>query len=107
FGATLIARFQGFRRATVSQFRAYELKIRSDGVWQIVADGPVAVILASGRVPAARAYALSLTTRGTRISAQIDGALVAVVTNGMYRDGPAGVGSLGYYPVRYPGITVR
>ena len=106
-GATLIARFQGFRRATVSQFRGYELKVRSDGVWQIVADGPETVILASGRVPAARAYALSLTTRGTTISAQIDGALVADVTNGMYRYGPAGVGSLGYYPVRYPGITVR
>jgi hypothetical protein len=106
-GATLIARFQGFRRATVSHFRGYELKVRSDGVWQVVANGPVAVTLASGRVTAARAYALSLTTRGTTISAQIDGVLVADVINGMYRYGPAGVGSLGYYPVRYPSITVR
>jgi len=25
----------------------------------------------------------------------------------MYRYGPAGLGSLGYYPVHYPGFTVR
>jgi len=29
------------------------------------------------------------------------------VTSRMYRYGPAGLGSLGYYPVRYPGFTVR
>jgi hypothetical protein len=31
----------------------------------------------------------------------------AAVTNRMYRYGPAGLGSLGYYPVPYPGFTVR
>jgi hypothetical protein len=41
------------------------------------------------------------------ISARIDGVLVASVTNRIYRYGPAGLGSLGYYPVRYPGFTVR
>ena len=30
-GAALIACFQGFRRAAVSQFRGYELKVRSNG----------------------------------------------------------------------------
>ena len=77
------------------------------GAWQIVASGPAAVTLASGSVTAARAYALSLTTRGTTISAQINGVLVAAVTNRMYRYGPAGLGSLGYYPVLYPSFTVR
>jgi hypothetical protein len=57
--------------------------------------------------PGARAYTLNLTTRGTRISAQINGVLVAAVTNRLYRCGPAGLGSLGYYPVRYPSFTVR
>ena len=47
------------------------------------------------------------TTRGTSISAQINGALVAAVTNRLYRYGPAGLGSLGYYPVRYASFTVR
>ena len=106
-GAMLIARFQGFHRTTVSQFRGYELKIRSNGAWQIVASGRAAVTLASGSVTAARAYTLSLTTRGTTISAQINGARVATVTNRMYRYGPAGLGSLGYYPVLYPSFTVR
>ena len=106
-GATLIARFHGFRGTTVSQFRGYELKIHSDGAWQLMASGPAAVTLASGSVTAARAYTLSLTTRGTTISARINGVLVAAVTNGMYRYGPAGLGSLGYYPVLYSTFTVR
>ena len=106
-GAALIARFRGFLGTTVSQFRGYELKIRSNGAWQIVASGPAAVTLASGSVTAARAYTLSLTTRGTTISAQINGVLVAAVTNRLYRYGPAGLGSLGYYPVLYPSFTVR
>ena len=72
-----------------------------------MANGPAAVMLASGSVAAARAYALSLTIRGITISAQINGVSVATVTNRMYRYGPAGLGSLGYYPVRYPSFTIR
>jgi hypothetical protein len=106
-GAALIARFQGFRKAAVSLFRGYELLVRSDGAWQIVANGPAAVTLASGSVAAARAYTLSLTTRGTTISAQIDGVHVATVSSRAYRYGPAGLGSLGYYPVRYLSFAVR
>lgn len=106
-GATLIARFQGFGRTTVSRFRGYELTIRGDGAWRVMANGPAAVTLASGSVTAARSYALSLTARGTTISARIDGVAVAAVTSSAYRYGPAGLGSLGYYPVRYPSFTVR
>jgi Galactocerebrosidase, C-terminal lectin domain len=100
-GAALIARFQGFHRTTVSRFRGYELKVRSNGAWQITANGPAPVTLASGRVAAAHVYAMSLTTRGTTISARINGARVATVTNRAYRDGSAGLASLGYYPVQY------
>jgi hypothetical protein len=106
-GAALIARFEGFRGSAVSQFRGYDLRVRGNGAWQIVANGPAALMLASGSVAPARAYALSLTIRGTVISAQINGVLVAAVTNRMYRYGPAGLGSLGYYPVRYPSFTIR
>jgi hypothetical protein len=106
-GAVLIARFQGFRRAAVSQFRGYELKVRGNGAWQIVANGPAAVTLASGSVAPARIYSLSLTTRGTTISAQINGVHVATVSSRAYQYGPAGLGSLGYYPVRYLSFTVR
>jgi Glycosyl hydrolase family 59 len=70
-------------------------------------EGAVAVTVASGSVAAARAYTLNLTTRGTAISARINGVLVAAVTNRMYRYGPAGLWSLGYYPVLYPSFTIR
>jgi Glycosyl hydrolase family 59 len=105
-GAALIARFQGFHRTTVSHFRGYELKVRSDGAWQLTANGPAPVTLASGRVAAARTYAISLSTWGTTISARINGARVATVINGAYRAGPAGLASLGYYPVQYPSFSV-
>ena len=100
-GAALIARFQGFGGTTVSQFRGYELKVRRNGAWQVTANGPAPVTLASGRVAAADVYAMSLSTRGTTISARIDGVRVATVTSRAYRDGPAGLASLGYYPVQY------
>jgi hypothetical protein len=102
----VIARFQGILGTTVSHFRGYELKIRSDGAWQLTANGPAPVTLASGQVAAAHAYAMSLSTRGTTISARIDGARVATVNNGAYPDGPAGLASLGYYPVQYPSFGV-
>jgi hypothetical protein len=106
-GAALIARFQGFRGSNTSKFRGYELQVSSDGLWQIVANGPHAVTLASGSVAAARAYSLSLAVDGSTISARINGVLMAAVTNHTYRYGPAGLGSLGYYPVQYPSFTVH
>jgi hypothetical protein len=106
-GAALIARFQGLHGTSVSHFRGYELKVRSDGSWQLTANGPEPVTLASGSVAAARVYAMSLSTRGTTISARINGARVATVINGAYRYGPAGLASLGYYPVQYPSFGVR
>jgi hypothetical protein len=106
-GASLIARFEGFRGSSTSHFRGYEFQIRINGAWQLVASGRAPVALASGGVAAARAYTLSLTTSGSIISARINGVLVATVINDRYRYGPAGVGSLGYYPVRYPSFTIR
>jgi hypothetical protein len=105
-GAALIARFQGFRKTTVGHFRGYELTVRRDGSWQLAVSGPDPRILASGRVSARRGYTMSLTTRGTTISARIDGRRVAAVTSRAYGYGPAGLASLGYYPVRYPSFGV-
>ncbi len=105
-GAALIARYQGFHWSATGNFHGYELEVRSDGAWQLRANGPAPVTLASGTVAAAHSYAMSLTTRGTAISARIDGALVAAVTSRAYRDGPAGLASLGYYPVQYPRFGV-
>jgi hypothetical protein len=105
-GAALIARFQGFRKTTVGNFRGYELRVSSDGDWQLAAGGPSPATLASGRVAARHDYSMSMTTRDTTISARIDGRRVATVTSRTYRDGPAGLASLGYYPDRYPSFSV-
>ncbi len=99
-GAGLIARFQGFG-GLVSQWRGYELTVDRTGAWQLTAHGPAPVTLASGRVAARPTYTMSLTTRGTTISARIDGVSVATVTSHAYTNGPAGLASLGYYPVQY------
>ena len=106
-GAALIARFQGYARSTVSQFRGYELTVRSNGAWRIIRNGPQQATLAAGSVNPARSYALSLTASGSEITARIDGAQVATVTSASFPQGPAGLGSLGYYPVQYRSFTVR
>lgn len=105
-GAGVIARYEGSRRTTVSHFRGYELTITSDGTWQLVANAPVPQTLASGSVAPGDDYTLSLTVRGSTISAKINGVPVASVTSTRYAGGPAGLASLGYYPVRYPTFTV-
>jgi hypothetical protein len=105
-GAALIARFEGFAKTSVGHFRGYELEIASTGAWQLTANGPVPVTLASGTVAAGHSYAMSLTTRDATVSASINGAAVATVTSHAYRDGPAGLASLGYYPVQFPRFSV-
>jgi hypothetical protein len=57
-------------------------------------------------VAASHTCNLSLTTQGTTISARMDGVHVATVTNRAYQNGPAGLASLGYYPVQYPRFSV-
>jgi Glycosyl hydrolase family 59 len=105
-GAGLIARFQGIAGGLVSQFRGYELKVDSSGAWQLTVNGSASATLASGKVAARHTYNLSLTTQGTTISARVDGVHVATVTNRAYQNGPAGLASLGYYPVQYPRFSV-
>jgi hypothetical protein len=103
-GAGVIARFQGFG-GLVSQWRGYLLTVDSTGAWQLTAHGPSPVTLASGKVAGRHSYNLSLTTQGTTISARIDGVPVASATSNAYPVGPAGVTSLGYYPVQYPSLS--
>jgi hypothetical protein len=57
-------------------------------------------------VAASHTYNLSLTTQGATISARINGARKASVTNRASQNGPAGLTSLGYYPVQYPRFSV-
>jgi hypothetical protein len=106
-GAMVIARFHGYAQSTVSQFRGYELAVRSSGAWRVIRNGPRPVTLAAGSVAAASSYTLSLTTSGPKITARIDGRPVATVSSPAFPRGPAGIGSLGYYPVRYTSFTVR
>jgi len=76
------------------------------GTWQIVRNGPTPLVLASGQVPAATSYELSLTVEGDTVSAAVDGSPVVSLTDATYTTGLAGLGSLGYYPVRYAAFGV-
>jgi hypothetical protein len=105
-GAGLIARFQGIAGGLVSQFRGYELTVDSSGAWRLTVNGSASATLASGKVAPGHTYNLSLTTQGSTISARIDGVQVATVTSRAYQNGPAGLASLGYYPVQYPRFSV-
>ncbi len=106
-GASLIARFSGYPYAATAEFGGYQLTVDAAGRWQIVRHGRQPAVLAAGRVPASRSYAMRLTVRGASISAGLDGSTVATVTDPRFPAGPAGLGSLGYYPVRYLAFRVR
>jgi hypothetical protein len=82
------------------------LKVDSSGAWHLTVNGSAPATLASGKVAASHTYNLSLTTQGTAISARINGVHLATVTNRAYQNGPAGLASLGYYPVQYPHFSV-
>jgi hypothetical protein len=106
-GASLIARFSGYPYTATAEFGGYQLTVNEAGRWQIVRHGRQPAVLAAGRVAASRSYALRLNVRGHQISASVDGAAVATVTDTRFTAGPAGLGSLGYYPVRYHDFSVR
>jgi hypothetical protein len=107
-GAMLIARFGGYTTATgTCQFLGYTFRIDSTGVWKLAANGPTPVTLASGRVRAAGGYRISLAVHGSTITAAVDGTHVVSVSDSRFREGPAGLGALGYYPVQYRSFTVR
>jgi hypothetical protein len=104
----LIARFGGYTTATgTCQFLGYTFRIDSTGVWKLAANGPTPVTLASGRVRAAGGYRISLAVHGSTITAAVDGTHVVSVSDSRFREGPAGLGALGYYPVQYRSFTVR
>jgi hypothetical protein len=107
-GAMLIARFGGYTTATgTCQFLGYTFRIDSTGAWRLAANGPTPVTLASGRVRAAGGYRISLAVHGSTITAAVDGTHVVSVSDSRFREGPAGLGALGYYPVQYRSFTVR
>ena len=106
-GATLIARFRGFlrdHRQPVPRLRAADPQHRS------LAD--------RGQRPGSRDPRIRKRHRRPRLYPEPHHPwhhhLSAdqrrprgAVTNRMYRYGPAGLGSVGYYPVLYPSFTVR
>lgn len=85
-----------------------ELRVTSTGRWALVRNGPTtSAVLAAGQVAASRRYRLVLVADGRRIVASIDHRRVATVEVAAPTGGLAGLGSLGYYPVRYARFSVR
>jgi hypothetical protein len=90
---------------------AYELRVRDTGAWAIAKNDTDAHLttLTSGTVPPLglnRWHTLSLTMRGSAITARIDGVQVGSVTDGSYPAGQIGLGVVGYQTDQFDNLTV-
>ena len=101
-GAGLIARFQGIAGGLVSQFRGYELKVAAaaPGSSRSTARSRRRSRPGSGRQPHLQPEPDHPGHHHLRPHRR---RRVATVTSRTYQNGPAGLASLGYYPVQYPG----
>lgn len=104
-GAFVLLGFTGYRQPC--RPRAEELRVTRRGTWRLVRSGPVATVLAAGRVAPAARYRLQLAATGRRLVVRIDGRLAATTSLPAPVVGLAGLGALGYYPVRYERFSVR
>jgi hypothetical protein len=90
---------------------AYHLRLADTGAWSLLkTDGSWTwTTLASGTVTAPGTgtwHNLALFFQGTTITAKIDSATIATVTDSSYAGGLAGLGTAGYYPVQYANFSV-
>lgn len=108
--AGLIGRFS-HQGTNPVRYNGYQFDLRGDGSWRLARnsfDGP-ARVLASGRVAGigpGRWHAIALRLSGRRLTASVDGHVVAAVTSAAYRSGLAGIES-SYAPVQFTDLSVR
>ena len=90
---------------------AHHLRLSDSGAWELLKtdDSWNWTTLASGTVTAPGTgtwHKLALGFQGSTITAAIDGATVATVTDASYSGGQAGLGTAGYYPAEYSDFTI-
>jgi O-glycosyl hydrolase len=90
---------------------AYHLQLSDTGAWQLLKtdDSWNSTTLASGTVAAPGTgswHRLALGFQGSTITAAIDGANVATISDTSFTGGQVGLGTTGYYPVEYSDFSV-
>ncbi|GAA2143243.1 ricin-type beta-trefoil lectin domain protein [Kitasatospora kazusensis] len=90
---------------------AYNLRISDTGVWTLLKSDTAWAFttLASGTVPGVSAgswHHLALSFQGSAITARIDGAVVAAVTDGSYGAGQIALGTGGYYGAQFSNLSI-
>lgn len=109
--AGLIGRFSDQHGGAANLFDGYVLDLSGDGSWRLDRNSPVAgpadlaAGLVTGLIPA-RWHALALRLDGARLTASIDGRVVARVTDRAYASGIAGIAS-NWATVQFDDLTVR
>lgn len=109
--ATLIGRYSFQVYDEPSEYRGYEFQMAGNGHWRLLLNlaGPKPKILAQGKAPHVAPqtwHALSLSMHGSKISAAIDGQVVARRISTAVRSGLAGIGS-DWSPVQFSGFSVH
>jgi O-glycosyl hydrolase len=94
-----------------SHQNAYEFRVSNAGAWSITATDSSGALrtLAHGTATALGTGAwhrLSLTFKGTAISAAIDGKQVGSATDSVWTAGQAGIGLVGYQNAQYDNLSV-
>ena len=116
--AGLISRFRHAKANGVAQqFLGYQFVVSQSGTWQLLRKairsqaavlGATTIALGrlAGPVPVGTWLTLSLSAHGTQIVAQVNGTVVASVTNDSYLGGDAGISTGGWYRVLFRDLTV-
>jgi hypothetical protein len=90
---------------------AYNLRVGDNGAWTVLKSDTAwsFTTLASGTVPALGLntwHHLSLGFQGSTITAQLDGTTLTTLTDSSYGAGQIALGTGGYYPAQFSGLTV-
>ncbi|WP_305783245.1 galactosylceramidase [Symbioplanes lichenis] len=92
----------------VNTWQGYHLSLSAAGEWSLTVLDPdkSTRVLATGSVPARADHRLQLGFAGSTITARIDGARVARVTDATYGRGQVGLGLGSYAPARFDDLTI-
>lgn len=95
--------------AKVNVWQGYYLRLTDTGTWnlEVIAPDKTTRVLSSGSYSGSGWHRLSLTFTGPSITAAIDGAPVAQVTDETYSQGQVGLALDSYIPTQFTDLTIR
>lgn len=95
--------------AKVNVWQGYYLRLTDTGTWnlEVIAPDKTTRVLSTGSYSGSGWHRLSLTFTGPSITAAIDGAPVAQVTDETYSQGQVGLALDSYTPTQFTDLTIR